>query len=420
REFLMKDAYSFHADDESLNDTYQRLHTAYSRIFERLGLTFRAVEADSGAIGGAVSHEFQVLAQTGEDQIAFSDQSDYAANIEQAVTLPPDGDRAAPGSDIQTVDTPGARTIDDVTRFLDVPASRCVKTLLVKANEASGHDVVALVLRGDHTLNEIKAAKLPDVAEPLALADAEDVRRVAGCAPGYIGPVGLGCPVYADFSAAHLADFVSGANRDDAHHTGVNWRRDLPEPKAVDLRNIEVGDPSPDGCGTIKLARGIEVGHIFQLGTTYAKAMEATVLDRNGRSVAMTMGCYGIGVSRTVAAAIEQHHDDKGIVWPAAMAPFQVAIVPLNLHKSERVREAANALYQTLTDAGLDVLLDDRDARPGFKFADMELLGIPHRVVLGDRGLDRGQVEYKSRTGDAAEDVAQDDIVAFLKERMAL
>ena len=418
REFLMKDAYSFHTDDASLAATYQVMYDAYSRVFERLGLTFRAVEADSGAIGGAVSHEFQVLAQTGEDLIAFSDQSDYAANIERADAAPPTGDRPAATASMADVATPSAKTIDDVTQFLDVPATRCVKTLLVRAADDSEHEVIALALRGDHELNEVKAAKLPGVAEPLQLASAAQVQAVAGCSPGFIGPVGLGCPVIADHSAVHVADFVCGANRNDVHLTGVNWGRDLPEPESADLRNVVEGDPSPDGNGTLALARGIEVGHIFQLGTKYASAMDATVLDQNGRKVAMTMGCYGIGVSRIVAAAIEQHHDDQGIVWPDAMTPFQIGIVPLNVHKSERVRDAAQALYERLTAAGYRVLLDDRDARPGFKFADLELLGIPHRLVLGDRGLDAGQVEYKARTGGDAQDVPLGDVDAFVADRV--
>ncbi|MFK7887799.1 MAG: proline--tRNA ligase [Gammaproteobacteria bacterium] len=418
REFLMKDAYSFHIDDASLNDTYQIMHGAYCRIFERLGLEFRAVEADSGAIGGAVSHEFQVLAKTGEDLIAYSDKSDYAANIEQAAAIAPQGERAPAGAEKQLVDTPNAKTIDAVTQFLDVPASACVKTLLVRAAEGSDHDVMALVVRGDHELNEIKAAKLPDVATPLTLAGASDVAAVAGCAPGYIGPVGLKCPLIVDHSAAHLANFVCGANEDDKHLINVNWGRDTEAPKTADLRNVVAGDPSPDGQGTLALTRGIEVGHIFQLGTKYAEAMDAKVLDNNGRSVAMPMGCYGIGVSRIVAAAIEQHHDDKGIIWPTAIAPFQIAIVPLNVRKSERVRDAASELYDALTTAGYDVLLDDRDARPGFKFADIELLGVPHRFVLGDRGMDSGNIEYKARQDDEATDVALDQVLSFIESKV--
>jgi prolyl-tRNA synthetase len=419
REFLMKDAYSFHIDEASLSDTYQVMHNAYSRIFTRLGLEFRAVEADSGAIGGAVSHEFQVLASTGEDLIAYSDKSDYAANIEQAAALAPVGERPAAGDEKRLVDTPDAKTIEAVTAFLDVPASACVKTLLVRAAEDSDHNVIALVVRGDHELNEIKAAKLPEVATPLTLASAADVAEAAGCAPGYIGPVGLACPVVADHSAAHLANFVCGANADDKHLTNVNWGRDVPEPATADLRNVVAGDPSPDGQGTLALARGIEVGHIFQLGTKYAEAMDAKVLDDNGRSVAMPMGCYGIGVSRIVAAAIEQHHDDQGIVWPDAITPFQIAIVPLNVNKSERVRDAANKLYASLTDAGYDVLLDDRNARPGFKFADIELLGIPHRIVLGDRGLDAGNIEYKGRKDSDAIDIAMDDVMNFVQDKVS-
>jgi prolyl-tRNA synthetase len=414
REFLMKDAYSFHIDDASLDATYRVMHDAYSRVFERLGLKFRAVEADSGAIGGAVSHEFQVLADTGEDLIAYSDQSDYAANIEQAVALAPTGERAAPTQAMATITTPAMRTIEAVSQFLDVPASRCVKTLVVRAADDSDHNVVALVVRGDHELNEVKAGKIEGVASPLIMASARDVQQVAGCAPGYIGPVGLDCPIIVDHSAAHLADFVCGANEDDQHLTHVNWGRDLPEPRTADLRDVVAGDASPDGQGTLALARGIEVGHIFQLGRKYADAMGATVLDNNGRSVPMTMGCYGIGVSRIVAAAIEQYHDDKGIVWPAAINPFQIGIVPLNVHKSERVRDAADALYDSLSAAGYDVLLDDRDARPGFKFADMELLGVAHRLVIGERGLDAGTIEYKSRTGVDTQDIAADDLLSFL------
>ncbi|MFK8016255.1 MAG: proline--tRNA ligase [Gammaproteobacteria bacterium] len=418
REFLMKDAYSFHIDDASLSATYQVMHDAYSRIFERLGLTFRAVEADSGAIGGAVSHEFQVLAQTGEDLIAYSDRSDYAANVEQAVALAPAEPRAAATDALAEVATPGARSIDAVTQFLDVPAAHCLKTLLVKAQPGGDHAVVALVLRGDHELNEIKAAKLDGVALPLTLASAAEVAETANCAPGYIGPVGLRCPVIADHSAANLADFVCGANKDDAHLRHVNWARDLPEPATADLRNVVEGDASPDGNGTLGLARGIEVGHIFQLGRKYADSMQASVLDQNGRTTSMTMGCYGIGVSRIVAAAIEQHHDDKGIVWPDAMTPFQIALVPLNIKKSERTRDAADALYHSLTAAGYDVLLDDRDARPGFKFADMELLGIPHRIVIGERGLDAGNYEYKARADADTQDVGVDDLLAFLAQRI--
>jgi prolyl-tRNA synthetase len=306
-----------------------------------------------------------------------------------------------------------------VTQFLDVDASRCVKTLLVQTVEGCAHDAVALVVRGDHELNAIKAQGLADVATPLALAPAATVRAIAGCEPGYIGPVGLDCPLFVDHAAAHLADFVCGANDNDRHHLNVNWTRDTGPIQTADLRNVVAGDPSPDGRGTLALARGIEVGHIFQLGRKYAEAMNATVLDASGRSVAMTMGCYGIGVTRIVAAAIEQHHDDKGIVWPAPIAPFQVAIVPLNLHKSERVRTAADALYARLQDLGIETLLDDRDARPGFKFADMELFGIPHRLVINERGLDAGTVEYKGRLDSDAQDVPTGDLDAFLQARLA-
>jgi prolyl-tRNA synthetase len=416
REFTMKDAYSFHLDAASLEQGYQAMHDAYTRIFTRMKLRFRAVRADTGSIGGSASQEFHVLADSGEDAIAFSDGDEYAANLEMAEAVPPSGARPAPAAARAQVQTPDVRTIAELTAFLAVDASRCVKTLLV---EGSDGGAVALVVRGDHELNAVKAQKLPGVLAPLRMASPEQVRAAAGCEPGYIGPVGLGLKVYADHAAAHLADFVCGANQRDAHLTGVNWGRDLPEPERVDIRNVVAGDPSPSGRGVLGIARGIEVGHIFQLGCKYSQAMNAAVLDEQGKSTVMFMGCYGIGVTRVVAAAIEQNHDDKGIIWPEPIAPFQVSLIPINLQKSERVRETAERLYAELQAAGLDVLYDDRDARPGVKFADDELLGIPHRIVVGDKGLDRGVLEYKPRTGDGATDVPVDSVLKFLLERSA-
>jgi prolyl-tRNA synthetase len=415
REFLMKDAYSFHIDQASLEDTYRVMHDTYTRIFTRLGLKFRAVRADSGAIGGSVSQEFHVLAESGEDAIAFSSQSDYAANIEAIEAPLPTEARPLPGAELQSVETPGRHTIGEVSGFLGTAPSQCVKTLLVAGAQA---DVVALVLRGDHELNAIKAEKHPDVATPLAFASDAQIRAAAGCAAGSLGPVGLEIPVIVDHSAAQLADFVCGANSDGRHLSGVNWGRDLPEPQVADLRNVIEGDPSPDGKGTLRIARGIEVGHIFQLGTKYSEAMQARVLDEQGREVDMAMGCYGIGVSRIVAAAIEQNHDEHGMIWPEPIAPFQVAIIPINMKKSQRVREAVDALYDELTGAGLDVLLDDRVARPGVMFADMELIGIPHRVVVGEKNLDRDLLEYKSRRDTDSRELPRGDIVSFLLEQM--
>ncbi len=416
REFLMKDAYSFHADTASLQETYAAMYDAYSRIFRRCGLDFRAVQADTGAIGGSASHEFHVLADSGEDAIAFSDASDFAANVELAEALPPRGTRPAPTRPLAVVDTPGQHSIDEVSRFLGVPASATAKTLIVDGVEPG--TVVALVLRGDHELNAVKAEKLTEVASPLRFAGEEAVRRATGSAPGSVGPVGLQIPVVVDRAAAHLADFVCGANEDGRHLTGVNWGRDLHEPRSADLRNVTAGEPSPDGAGRLVIARGIEVGHIFQLGTKYSEAMGATVLDEQGRNVAMIMGCYGIGVSRVVGAAIEQHNDEKGVVWPVALAPFQVALVPMQYHRSHRVREETERLYAQLAEAGIEVLLDDRDARPGVMFNDMELIGIPHRVVVGERGLDEGKVEYRGRRDTENAMVGRDEIVAMLRERL--
>ncbi len=415
REFLMKDAYSFHLTNESLDETYQVMYDTYSRIFTRLGLRVRAVRADSGAIGGSHSHEFHVLADSGEDAIVFSTESDYAANLDLAEQRPSDQPRPAPTAAMQTVATPGVRTIEEVCRRLDTTPDRCVKTLLVEGREGG---VVALCLRGDHELNKVKAARLEIVAAPLTLAGDDAVRQAAGCSAGSIGPVGLTLPVIVDVAAAELADFICGANRDDQHLTGVNWNRDCPEPVTADLRNLVEGDPSPDGRGRARIARGIEVGHIFQLGKKYSLAMSASVQDEQGKDATMTMGCYGIGVSRVVAAAIEQNHDEHGIIWPPALAPFQVTLLGMNRKKSHRVREACDRLYDAFRAAGVDVILDDRDVRPGVMFADMELIGIPHRVVVGEKNLDNGQVEYKARTDSDDQRVALDDVLAFIQARL--
>ncbi len=415
REFLMKDAYSFHTDEASLGAEYLNMHGAYCRIFDRLGLEYRAVLADSGAIGGNRSQEFHVLAGSGEDAIAFATGSDYAANIEMAEAVAPGTPRPQPSADLAPVDTPDVHTMDQLAAFLGVPLERTLKTLLVRAADGG---VVALCLRGDHQLNDIKAEKLPQVASPLEFAQAADIRAAAGCEAGSVGPVGLRIPVIADRAAAVMADFVCGANQDDRHLTGVNWARDLPEPEVADIRNVVAGDPSPDGHGQIAIARGIEVGHIFQLGTKYSTAMSAEVLDEAGRNQALHMGCYGIGVSRVVAAAIEQNHDERGIIWPAAMAPFQVAILPMNAHKSQRLREAAQALYDRLAEAGFEVLLDDRDARPGVMFADMELIGIPVRVVLSEKHLDAGELEIKGRRDSESSQVREADLIAAIRSKL--
>jgi prolyl-tRNA synthetase len=415
REFTMKDAYSFHLDEASLEQGYQAMYEAYSRIFTRMNLRFRAVRADTGSIGGSASQEFHVLADSGEDAIAFSDADGYAANLEMAEALAPPTPRGAATAALTEVSTPGVRTIAELASFLEVDAASCLKTLLV---EGANESVVALVVRGDHELNAVKAQKLPGVHSPLRMATAEQVRAVTGCEPGFLGPVGLELKIYADRAAAHAADFVCGANRRDAHLTGVNWGRDLPEPEVVDIRNVVAGDPSPSGTGTLGIARGIEVGHIFQLGRKYSEAMNATVLDEQGQAVTMFMGCYGIGVTRVVAAAIEQNHDDRGIIWPEPIAPFHVSLIPINLQKSERVRETAERLYAELEAAGVEVLYDDRDARPGVKFADDELVGIPHRLVVGDKGLERGVIEYKSRTDGTGAEVPVDSVLSYLRGRM--
>jgi prolyl-tRNA synthetase len=415
REFIMKDAYSFHVDEGSLREGYRAMYDAYSRIFTRTGLTFRAVRADSGAIGGDLSQEFHVLAESGEDAIVFSDGDEYAANLEAATAAPPRESRPAPQQPLHKVPTPGARTIADLARFLKVDPARCLKTLIVEGREG---EVVGLVLRGDHELNAVKAQKLAGVANPLRLASPAAVLKATGTEPGYVGLVGLKCRVYADHSALVLADFVCGANEKDMHLTGVNWERDVQGAIAADLRNVVEGDVSPTGHGHLKIARGIEVGHIFQLGRKYSEPMKALVLDEQGRETALYMGCYGIGVTRIVAAAIEQNHDARGIIWPDPIAPFQVVLVALNLQKSAKVREVSDRLYAEFLAAGIEVLYDDRDARPGVKFADAELLGIPHRLVVADRGLEAGKLEYRHRRDSASTDFPADGALDFLRTRL--
>lgn len=415
REFIMKDAYSFHLDQDSLQETYDVMYAAYTNIFNQLGLKFRAVVADSGSIGGAVSHEFHVLADSGEDAIVFSTASDYAANVEKAEALMPIGSRPPAMLEMQVIDTPNQHSIEDVSQFLTVSGAQCLKTLIVKGEEG----LVALLLRGDHELNKIKAEKIEGVASPLEFAAEEDILRSCHCKPGSIGPIGLTIPIIADRSVMLMSDFVCGANEDGKHFQGVNWERDLPIPEhVVDIRTVVEGDPSPDGNGEITLARGIEVGHIFQLGTKYSASMKAGVINEGGKNQIMLMGCYGIGISRVVAAAIEQNHDDKGIIWPSNLAPFQVALCPMNMHKSERLKVAAEQLYQDLQAAGFEVLFDDRKVRAGFMFSDMELIGVPHCIIVGDRGLDAGTVEYKSRIAKENEEILLVDIVAFLKAKL--
>jgi prolyl-tRNA synthetase len=417
REFIMKDAYSFHLNEASLAEGYALMKAAYTRMFERMQLNFRSVQADTGSIGGDASEEFQVLAESGEDAIAVSDGDAYAANIEQAAALPPRTPRPAPGAALTEVVTPHMRTIADIAAFLKVPAMQCLKTLLVAGSDGG---VVALLVRGDHELNAIKAQKLAGVANPLRMASIEQCVAASGVEPGFIGPRGLKCPVYADHAVLAGGDWVAGANKPDLHVTGLNFGRDMPEPMAADLRNVIDGDPSPSGQGTLKIVRGIEVGHIFQLGRKYSTAMNATVLDESGKAVTMLMGCYGIGVTRIVAAAIEQNHDEKGIIWPDPLAPFHVVLVPMNLHKSERVRAASDALYNELNALGVEVLYDDRDARPGVKFADAELLGIPHRIVIGDRGLETGLIEYRHRRASESENLPLEGAASAIRGRLLI
>ena len=414
REFIMKDAYSFHANQDSLEQTYQVMYDTYCTIFSRLGLNFRPVQADTGSIGGNGSHEFHVLADSGEDDIAFSTESDFAANVEMAEAILV-GTRAAPSQSMQVVDTPEVKSIDEVAAFLKVSPAQTVKTLLVQGvvDEQGKHGLVALVLRGDHTLNDIKAEKLPQVAAPLTFATEDEVKAL-GLHTGSIGPQGLSIPVIVDRAASVLSDFVAGANQPDQHVNGLNWERDAQITQVADLRNVVDGDPSPDGKGVINIKRGIEVGHIFQLGQKYSEALNCKVLGEDGKPFVVTMGCYGIGVTRVVAAAIEQNYDDKGIIWPQAIAPFEVAIVPMNQAKSPRAVEAAEQLYAELQAAGFDVLLDDRNERPGVKFSDLELIGVPHRIVVSERGLDAGTFEYKGRRDAESRELSKDALLQQL------
>ncbi len=398
REFLMKDAYSFHISPESLQQTYELMYQAYNNIFTRCGMNFRAVQADTGAIGGSASHEFHVLADSGEDAIAFSDGSDYAANIEMAEAIAEQQAHAAVFIEMTLVDTPDAKTIDELVTQFNQPIEQTIKTLIVAADEDHDADFIALLVRGDHQLNELKAEKLPEIASPLRFATEQEISATIGAGPGSLGPVNLPIPFITDRSVAEMANFSAGANQDGKHYFNINWKRDVEIGEIADLRNVRDGDPSPDGKGRLQIMRGIEVGHIFQLGTKYSEAMSATVLNEQGKSQFMSMGCYGIGVSRIVAAAIEQHHDENGIIWPAALAPFEVALLPIQAKKSERVRNAVEDLYRQLTEAGVEVLLDDRGVRPGVMFADCELIGIPQRIVIGDRSLENGEVEYRCRT----------------------
>ncbi|HBH66119.1 proline--tRNA ligase [Erwinia persicina] len=420
REFIMKDAYSFHTTQESLQETYEAMYRAYSQSFTRMGLDFRAVDADTGSIGGSASHEFQVLAQSGEDDVVFSTESDYAANIEKAEAVAPAGGRAAATQPMEQFATPDAKTIAELVEQYGLPIDKTVKTLMVHASKESGHALVALLVRGDHELNEIKAEHLDIVASPLTFATEDEIRTLVNAGPGSLGPVGLNMPVIADRSVAAMNDFSAGANIDGQHLKGINWERDLPLPRVADIRNVVEGDASPDGKGTLLIKRGIEVGHIFQLGTKYSEAMKASVQGEDGRNQIMTMGCYGIGITRIVAAAIEQNHDERGIIWSPALAPFQVAILPMNMQKSFRVKELAEELYATLRARGIDVILDDRKERPGVMFADMELIGVPHSIVIGDRNLDSEEVEYKSRRTGEKRMIKTNEIVDFLVSELAI
>ncbi|SPY38430.1 proline--tRNA ligase [Pasteurella canis] len=416
REFVMKDAYSFHTTHECLQKTYDVMYETYSNIFNRLGLDFRAVQADTGSIGGSASHEFQVLAQSGEDDVVFSTESDFAANIElaEAVAL---GERGAPTEALRLVDTPNAKTIAELVEQFNQPIEKTVKTLVVHATEESGHKLVALLVRGDHELNEIKAEKVDIVASPLQFATDEEIRNVVGAGTGSLGPINLPMPVIADRTVANMDNFSAGANQDGKHYFGINWERDLPLPQIADLRNVVEGDPSPDGKGLLQIKRGIEVGHIFQLGTKYSAAMNATVQGEDGRPQTMIMGCYGIGVTRVIAAAIEQHHDERGIIWPESIAPFKVAIVPMNMHKSESVQQFAEELYRTLMAQGVEVIFDDRKERPGVMFADMELIGVPHMIVIGEKNLEKGEIEYKNRRSGEKEMIAKEQLLDVLKAK---
>ncbi|WP_392561178.1 proline--tRNA ligase [Orbus sturtevantii] len=417
REFIMKDAYSFHTTQESLQKTYETMYAAYSAIFTRAGLDFRAVQADTGSIGGNWSHEFQVLADSGEDDVVFSTESDYAANIEKAEALAPTITRAEPTKVMELIETPNAKTIEELVKQFNLAVEKTVKTLIVKADPESKHQFIALLVRGDHTLNELKAEKLELVASPLEFASEQEIYTAIGAGPGSLGPVNIKLPVIIDRDVAVMSDFSAGANIDGKHFFNINWQRDVNLPTVADIRNVVEGDLSPDGKGTLLIKRGIEVGHIFQLGTKYSKAMNATVQGEDGQNHVMIMGCYGIGVTRIVAAAIEQRHDERGIIWPEAIAPFNVAIIPMNMHKSEKVQQTAEKLYAKLQAAGIDVFFDDRKERPGVMFADAELIGIPHTIVIGERNLDNGEVEYKYRANSDKQMIRADSIIDFITSK---
>lgn len=414
REFLMKDAYSFHLNDESLQETYEQMHKTYSKIFTRLGLQFRAVIADSGNIGGNKSHEFHVLAESGEDKIVFSKNGEYAANLEQAEALVSQESRPKPSKKIKTVDTPNQKTIEEISKFLNINTNQCLKTLIIKSEDDG---LIALILRGDHELNRAKTEKLNGVMKPLTFANNNEIMSAISCDAGSIGPINISIPIYIDHEVKNMSDFVCGANANGKHFTGVNWERDLPLPTTVDIRNVCEGDLAKDGSGKLEFTRGIEVGHIFQLGTKYSSSMKTTCLDQTGKAVTLIMGCYGIGVSRIVAAAIEQNHDEKGIIWPASIAPFQLALIPINMHKSIRLREAVMSFYDELVANNIDVLLDDRQERPGVMFSDIELIGIPHRFVFSEKGLDAGEIEYKARRDTENKNIQIKKAVAFIKEK---
>ena len=415
REFCMKDAYSFHLTERSLTEQYTQMSEGYSRIFENLGLKFCVVQADSGNIGGSKSHEFHVLANSGEDQIVFSETSAYATNIELAQANMPEGARALPTATLEIIETPAQHSIAEISQFLNISADKCIKTLIVKGQEGS---LVALVLRGDHMLNRVKAEKIPQVLRPLEFASAEEINSTLNCSPGFIGPIDLNIAIIADHSAVNMSDFVCGANEDNKHYMGVNWGRDIVEPTSADIRNVTQGEDAPDGSGKLNIMRGIEVGHIFQLGQKYSTLMDAKCLDKEGNAQTLFMGCYGIGVSRVVAAAIEQNNDDRGIVWPLAIAPFQVILLPINMHKSQLLYQAVMALYNDLKDAGFEVLLDDRKERPGVMFTDAELLGIPHRLVFSERGMAANSIEYQARTDTKGIDVDLSQLINMLTEKL--
>jgi len=410
REFIMKDAYSFDLDEAGLQKSYARMRDAYITIFNRLNLKFRVVDADAGEIGGSRSQEFHVLADSGEDAIAYSDEDNYASNIETATTSR-DGVETPPASlDLTKIETPGIKTITALCESLSIMASQTMKTLIVEGNEG----LIAFGLRGDHELNAVKAQKIPGVASPLTMASPESIAKAIGCGPGFVGPVGIAIPIFYDHATASMSDFIVGANEKDTHYTGVNFGRDLDVPATVDIRNIVTGDPTPGGKGKLSIARGIEVGHIFQLGTQYSEAMSATVQNPEGKNQAMAMGCYGIGITRIVGAAIEQNHDDAGIIWPTSLAPFDVVLVPINMHRSDDVKAAAEALYDELCEKGFEVLLDDRSARPGVMFADAELIGIPHRLVISDRGLAAGELEYRHRSDTESQNMKREEALNLL------